>query len=210
MGRRILALAAGLLVVAALTGWGRTQHGSHGAQQPDAARAVAALGRGTAVHATPLPADFAAVMGAHATGCSSPFGATWWDFTTACRDHDLGYDLLRYADRKGQPLGRWARHAVDHRFALQTRARCHDLACRLAAGTYATVVTVNSWRQGYGVPVVESAGRWAAAGLAGIGTALLVATVPMPTRPRRWSTVGSTVRSADRSTARPAAARAEL
>src|SRR5689334_13212174 len=30
-------------------------------------------------------------------GCSGPAGDTEWDFSVACRAHDMGYDLLRYA-----------------------------------------------------------------------------------------------------------------
>ena len=84
-----------------------------------------------------LPADFASVMGyvpAEEAGpdgrllavrsdatCSSPFGGTRYGFDQACRVHDLGYDLLRYAARTGQPLGSSARQALDAAFGERMR-----------------------------------------------------------------------------------------
>ena len=60
-----------------------------------------------------LPADFTKVSGREPVhmkapdgtvravhpggGCSSPWGATEWDYSVGCKAHDLGYDLLRYA-----------------------------------------------------------------------------------------------------------------
>src|SRR5699024_6909626 len=40
--------------------------------------------------------------------CSSPVPLPE-RFTPACMAHDLGYDLLRYAEAHGTPLGEWAR-----------------------------------------------------------------------------------------------------
>ena len=66
-----------------------------------------------------LPADFTAVSGitpgvmtardgtvraVHSDGgCSAPWGDdnTKWDYAVPCKAHDLGYDILRYADEKG-------------------------------------------------------------------------------------------------------------
>src|SRR5262245_23988863 len=66
------------------------------------------------------PSDFAAVMGytpvvkqlADGTsrlvnpegGCSVPGEGKPFDFNVACQAHDYGYDLLRYAEKKGTEL----------------------------------------------------------------------------------------------------------
>jgi len=91
--------------------------------------------------------------------CSSPLGATAFDFDLACKAHDLGYDLLRYADRVGAPLGQDARRALDDRFALDLDRRCEatrrgaaEGLCRLLGEVYAGAARLNSWRQGYGTP----------------------------------------------------------
>lgn len=122
MIQRILALAAGFLVVATLGGWGQ----EHATSDPDssdssaAAQAVRAVTSGRPDAVRQLPADFPDVMGYRPTvaptgptrasgGCSSPFGGTRYHFTADCRQHDLGYDLLRYAEAKGRPLGPWDR-----------------------------------------------------------------------------------------------------
>lgn len=133
-----------------------------------------------------MPADFARVMGyrpvvsegrlLRADGsCSSPFGPTGYGFQDSCRAHDLGYDLLRYAERKGQPLGPWARRAVDDAFSRSLHARCgpagSNVGCDAAATVYADAVRLNTWRQGFGVPVVEGPGRT----LLGLGVGLVVA-----------------------------------
>jgi hypothetical protein len=193
MIQRILALAAGFLVVAMMGGWGQEQR-TAGPDQPQAALALRAVVNDEPNAAGLLPADFGAVIGYRPAvvasgptkadgGCSSPFGGTRYHFTADCRQHDLGYDLLRYAQAKGQPLGPWARKAVDHRFAEQTRSRCDGFGCQLASGFYTAMVDFNSWRQGYGTPVAEPIGRFVVPVGAGLGTALLLALLPLP-RPR--------------------------
>ncbi|SHN28103.1 phospholipase A2 [Cryptosporangium aurantiacum] len=122
-----------------------------------------------------LPGDFVAVMGyrpVRADGawgtprgaCSAPTGPTRYDFTTACRTHDLGYDLLRYAARVGQPLGPWARAAIDAAFGRAMDARCAALrgavGCPLAAAAYHAAVVTNSWRQDWREPRPEPVLRW--------------------------------------------------
>jgi hypothetical protein len=200
MIQRILALAAGFLVASAVGGWGQEQL-SPTAGEPHAAAAVRALTTEDPGALDRVPADFAVVMGyrpvlAPATGghpspsradggCSSPFGGTRYGFTPACRQHDLGYDLLRYADIKGQPLGSWARRSLDDRFATQTRARGHGAGGPVTAGIYTAVVRFNSWRQGYGAPVAEPAAALTVPAGAGVATAVLVALVPAPRRRHR-------------------------
>lgn len=121
-----------------------------------------------------IPADFRAVMGyepqlvadpdgtVHLVdpegGCSW-LGDTTFGFGRACRSHDLGYDLLRYAEAQGAELEPWARRAIDDRLGADLRARCAEVdgaaACRSLARVVVAGVAVNSWRQGYGAPVAE-------------------------------------------------------
>jgi hypothetical protein len=192
-------MLGGLLVMASLAGWGRPTGTSVGdVQQPDAALVVRRLTHppapgGTARSAgaartsavTALPADFGRVMRyrpvlddghlVRADGsCSSPFGPTGYGFDDACRAHDLGYDLLRYADREGHPLGPWARHAVDDTFDRALHARCSTVVCDATAALYSGAVRFNTWRQGAGVPVTERPTRTLLALLAGLVAALLL------------------------------------
>ncbi|MFG3523130.1 alpha/beta-hydrolase family protein [Nocardia nova] len=119
-----------------------------------------------------MPADFAATQGYRPVQlagmpvdpsgeCSSPIPLPT-EFDTACKAHDLGYDLLRYAADRGHPLGPWARRAVDN--ALETRmfAACdtrNDLLARARCTTMASVATaavdLNSRRQNYAAPMPE-------------------------------------------------------
>lgn len=87
-------------------------------------------------------------------------------FAALCRSHDLGYNLLRLAARRGGALGPWAREAIDRRFAADLFATCGaQPACRTVAAAAAAFVRVNSWRQGEGVPVVETPTRTVVAAL---------------------------------------------
>ena len=142
-----------------------------------------------------LPTDFEQVMGYRpaviesdgelrlvkpAGNCSSPFGPTVYDFAVACAQHDLGYDLLRYATAVHTPLGTWARRAIDQQFASTARAHCavttagaNRVDCEAVADLYAGVVRLNSLRQLNGNPgrepvtrlVLLGAGVLAVAGL---------------------------------------------
>jgi uncharacterized membrane protein len=196
--RGLVGLAAGGVVVAALSGWGQPLERPAGGQDPAAARAVTAVTSDAPDAAAALPGDFADVVGyrpatvrsARGTaaptradgGCTSPFGPTSYGFGGACRQHDLGYDLLRYAAAKGEPLGPWARRAVDDHFAATMRARCGGPACLATASLYSGVVRFNSWRQGWGTPVVEGLGTVLPPVGAGVVVALLVGSA----RLRRW------------------------
>ncbi|SDJ85850.1 phospholipase A2 [Lentzea albidocapillata subsp. violacea] len=130
-----------------------------------------------------LPSDFAREMGRDPKtitapdgtlrvvdaggGCSGPAGDTEWDFSAACRAHDLGYDLLRYADHKGDPLGPQARKALDDRLATDLHAQCRsnprgaEQSCHAVAETYAMGLKFNSWRQRWGAPGHEPVVAWA-------------------------------------------------
>ncbi|MFB8009320.1 hypothetical protein [Nocardia sp. NPDC056000] len=94
--------------------------------------------------------------------CSSPIPLPR-EFDTACKAHDLGYDMLRYADAHGQPLGPWARQTADaaldqrmHESCLTRSDALSRAQCQLMAGVAATFVDLNSARQDYGVPVHEA------------------------------------------------------
>ncbi|MFE9745236.1 phospholipase A2 [Saccharothrix saharensis] len=107
-------------------------------------------------------------------GCSGPAGDTEWDFGTGCKAHDLGYDLLRYAEHKGRPLGQDARKALDARLAHDMHARCdadprgHATRCHATAQLYAAGLEFNSWRQRWGPPGHEPVLAW------GFGSAVVV------------------------------------
>lgn len=134
-----------------------------------------------------FPADYFAVMGylpVTAVGpfgepllikpngdCSGPIGTTKYDFDIVCKQHDLSYDVLRYAADIGAPLPAAGRKAADAMFGRQLHARCDSLAltgpdnalCQTIAESYGVICKINGWRQGYGAPATESAMRWVAA-----------------------------------------------
>ncbi|MFF2086164.1 hypothetical protein ACFVVM_20495 [Nocardia sp. NPDC058176] len=94
--------------------------------------------------------------------CSSPVTLPA-EFQPACKAHDLGYDMLRYAERFDEPLGAWARRSVDAALNRRIHAACEQRAddfsrarCSVMADIAFTAVDVNSRRQEYGAPVVEN------------------------------------------------------
>ncbi|WP_157556605.1 hypothetical protein [Nocardia acidivorans] len=129
----------------------------------------------TAAHPDPsaIPEDFVAEAGYRPVveasmlvnpqgDCSSPVPLPR-EFDIACKAHDLGYDMLRYAGSHGQPLGPWARQAADAALDERMHASCltrgdalDRAGCEFMAGVAATFVDLNSIRQGYGVPVHET------------------------------------------------------
>lgn len=162
---------------------------AHGTGDPAAARAVRALVSqpgDAALQA--LPDDFTEVLGYRPAvrdgrlerpdgSCSSPVLLPAV-FEPVCREHDLGYDLLRYADRQGQPLGPWARDALDARFGRELLQACPvDEAlggptCTAAAHVATTAVELNSARQLDGPPAETGATRAVTAAAAtGLGAA---------------------------------------
>lgn len=88
-------------------------------------------------------------------GCSSPVSLPE-RFTDACRVHDFGYDLLRYADVTGRSAGAWARPALDRMLIDDMHAACDDLRCHAAAETARIGLALNTWRQRSGPPRRES------------------------------------------------------
>ncbi len=102
-----------------------------------------------------------AAAGRSDDGCSSPFGATAFDFEAACLAHDAGYDQLRDAAASGRvAVVPQARRLIDDRFAESLAQRCQavssSFACPATALVYAGAVRFNSWRQDWGPPVRES------------------------------------------------------
>jgi hypothetical protein len=129
-----------------------------------------------------MPARDGTVRAVHVDGgCSTPWGDdnTKWDYAVPCKAHDLGYDLLRYADRKGHPLGPEVREALDNQLSHDMHHAC-DLnpmdsagTCRIVASFYSAGLVVNSWHQRWGPPVGDPIGPMAA-GVLVIGCLLVV------------------------------------
>lgn len=113
-----------------------------------------------------LPSDFETRLGYHPVvvdgramnpngDCSSPVPLPD-RFADACRVHDFGYDLLRYADAVGRPAAPWARPALDRMLIDDMHATCDDLLCHAAAETARVGLSLNTWRQRSGPPRRES------------------------------------------------------
>jgi Prokaryotic phospholipase A2 len=204
--RRPLSTSAWLLVLTlALLGFGLVasrpsappDHGPPTGGAAAAQRAIEALTKPgpqpTALSL--LPADFTKVTGVvpgalaardgtvravHVDGgCSAPWGDdnTKWDYSVPCKAHDLGYDLLRYADKVGQPLGPEVRASLDARLSADMHATCRinpmgsERTCQLVASLYSAGLVLNSWHQRWGPPVGDPIGPMLA-GVAVIGCLL--------------------------------------
>lgn len=186
--RRWVAVVA-LALAAAFWLCGTDPLQASGQGDPAAQRALDAVTTGTFDLQRPtaeFPAGFAAVMGYRpevATGphntpilykpdgdCSSFTGNTAYDFSIVCKEHDLAYDIVRYATRTGTPLDPAARQQADAMFDRDLHARCDQLRvtgfdwgmCHTYAEGFAQAVKLNSWRQGYRAPEQESPWRWTA------------------------------------------------
>lgn len=116
--------------------------------------------------------------------CSAPTGGTAFGFDDACREHDLSYDLLRFREARGDRVDPRERWAADTRFAVRMAQRCFErtpanvVGCLGTATVYAGAVTLNSARQLYRAPAVESGGQIAASSAALVlGLGLLLAPV---------------------------------
>lgn len=160
-----------------------------GLADPAAARALNAVTTAVFDPARPaadFPADFGSIMGyapivvtgpddtpilAKPTGdCSSFTGKTVYDFSAVCMEHDLAYDVIRYAHHLGAPLEASARRAADDMFGRELHGRCDQLqvggldgaVCHMYAEGFVEAVRFNSWRQGYRSPEPETNWRWSA------------------------------------------------
>jgi Prokaryotic phospholipase A2 len=102
-------------------------------------------------------------------GCSTPWGDenTRWDYSVGCKAHDLGYDLLRYAEKKGHPLPADLRRRLDDQLSRDMHNQCvinpQDSAglCDFVASIYTAGLVVNSWHQRWGPPRAEPIPSWA-------------------------------------------------
>lgn len=106
-------------------------------------------------------------------GCSTPGRIGPASFDTACRTHDLGYDVLRFAEVDGDRLGAWARFDLDLRLYADMLEPCETVRCQATAAAYYTAVTANSIRQGYKAPTEEPTVPWLGVGLIVLGLALI-------------------------------------
>ena len=89
--------------------------------------------------------------------CSSPVTLPE-SFEPACQTHDLGYDLLRVAERTGEQIPGGLRASLDRQMADQMRGSCRaggGAGCRAMAVVAHVGVGVNTMRQGNGAPVAE-------------------------------------------------------
>lgn len=180
----LAALAATALTAAAVTLVVIPTAGAAPAPAPENAAAAAAVTalNGAGAHTVSVPEDFVATFGytpvlqdgvmIKPTGeCSSPVPLPA-EFDTACKTHDLGYDLLRYARLQEQPLGPWARLTVDAGLEQAMRESCVTRTetvararCAVMAAVASVFVDLNSRRESYGPPVVHQL-------LAGTGEAM--------------------------------------
>jgi hypothetical protein len=142
-----------------------------------------------------IPPDFAQVMGYQPAlgalangdviainpngGCSVIGGGEPFDLATVCKAHDLGYDLLRYAHRRGRTLSTTYRMQVDTKFADDLSVQCAAdyrgakvSACNAMAETFVAGVGFNSWRQQYGPPI-QSSGTVRTIGVLAFGALVL-------------------------------------
>lgn len=129
-----------------------------------------------------LPPDFAHTMGYHPVtdtladgsvrlvnphgSCSVPGEGYPFDFEVACKAHDFGYDMLRYAARTHTPLPATAREDIDGQLNTDLHVQCMAGRVHTAPATRATCdatvaifgagVGFNTWRQVYEPPADES------------------------------------------------------
>ncbi len=159
---------------------------------------------------TAIPTDFAQVMGYRPVlgrladgetiainprgGCSVIGGGEPFDLSTVCKAHDLGYDLLRYAHRRGGTLTTNARIRVDTKFGEDLTTQCasryrgaQTSACDAMAETFVAGVDFNSWRQEYGPPI-QSAGAVRTIGILAFGALVvfLAGRLIVIAAARRW------------------------
>jgi hypothetical protein len=187
--RTLDVIALLVMIIASVTAAASSAPGDR-PPSPAATAAVTAVTTRTAgIAATTIPADFESVMGYRpqvrhgllvdpAGTCSSPVPLPA-EFTQPCAEHDLGYDLLRYADLTGAPLDAWARTAVDERLVQRMQAVCAErdsgpdrALCSTAANVAILSVDVNTLRQLRGVPE-ETLASWAVTGLAASAVVVL-------------------------------------
>jgi Acyltransferase family/Prokaryotic phospholipase A2 len=145
--------------------------GTAGSAPASALLASVPAGFRSAMGYTPVQvrmADGTVRLAKPAGACSAPGGGTPFRFQQACKVHDYGYDLLRYAHATGQHLTGEARRQLDGMLAHDLRAQCDasrhglvGLGCHAVAEAFVTGASLNSWRQHFGNPGHESPPWWA-------------------------------------------------
>ncbi|MEY8566929.1 hypothetical protein AALF15_10195 [Corynebacteriaceae bacterium 7-707] len=171
MRRRILlpallvSVAAAALTVPPVGSAAEPARAPHPVGAVAAAEALAADPAGGSSGTVTFPAELVAELGyrpgtrdGHPVNpdgdCSSPVPLPA-SFEPACMTHDLGYDLLRVADRTGETIPPRLRRGLDRRMAERMRESCSDDACRVMARAAHAAVAVNTLRQHDGAPVEE-------------------------------------------------------
>ena len=173
ISRTLMCVAAAIVVVTATTG-AATSSPTEDRRSPVAQTVRALVTEPAEDAASTIPSDFADVMGYRPAvqdgmasnpggDCSSPIPLPP-EFEAACRAHDLGYDLLRYANATGTTVDPQWRRAIDAQLDSRMHDACHHRTddgsrqiCDAAAVVAATAVDLNSWRQSFGAPVAEPA-----------------------------------------------------
>lgn len=170
LGRLLLGLLSAVVAVALLL----PAPAAAGSTDPASAAALTALGHDEPRRAlTRIPASFEQRFGYRPQirdgllvdphgDCSSPVPLPR-SFENACRQHDLGYDLLRSAGAEGGTVPAGARRALDDRLQAQMSSSCDGdsgraarAGCRALSVVAGIAVRLNSIRQHDGVPGPES------------------------------------------------------
>ena len=147
-------------------------------------------------HHFPLPCDFKLLMGytpvvvsgskawptlvvkprAAGGGCSVPaaldpivLNKAKDAFTNACKSHDFGYDLIRFANRTGQQWRGADRLTVDHWFGQFMQRVCRNtgwlgifnkVTCYASHDQFMAGIQANTWAQGQGCPRIGGQPCW--------------------------------------------------
>lgn len=180
ISRTLIPVAAAIVAVTATTGAASTPPATD-TTSPTGAAVHALVTEPPNAAALSIPRDFASVMGYRPRvrdamvenpwgDCSSPVPLPS-EFDSACKAHDLGYDLIRYAAATDQPVDPQWRRAIDAQLETRMHTACVDRtdtgprqACEASASVAAMAVDINSWRQSFGTPVSEPALPWALGG----------------------------------------------
>ncbi|CCQ16964.1 putative uncharacterized protein [Rhodococcus sp. AW25M09] len=173
ISRTLISLAAAAVAVTATTGAASPPPATD-TTSPIAVAVHALVTEPANAAALTIPRDFPSVMGYRPRvqdamaenprgDCSSPVPLPS-EFDSACKAHDLGYDLIRYAAATGTTVDPQWRRAIDAQLETRMHAACVDRTddgprqvCDAAASVAATAVDLNSWRQSFGAPVPEPA-----------------------------------------------------
>lgn len=127
--------------------------------------------------------------------CSSPIPLPS-EFETACKAHDLGYDLLRFGESPSTTATAvtataTARRLLDDRLGQRMHDACRSRTgigsrstCTAMADIATAAVRFNTWRQHYGTPNPEPALPYLLAASAGVGLLGVALSLRVPLLPR--------------------------